>query len=42
VRELWGRYWVFAHNGNLENYAPRLHGSFHPVGRPTASARFAG
>jgi predicted glutamine amidotransferase len=19
VRELWGRYWVFAHNGNLEN-----------------------
>ena len=20
VRELWGRYWVFAHNGNLENF----------------------
>ena len=32
VRELWGRYWVFAHNGNLKDFAPRLHGSFRPVG----------
>lgn len=32
VRELWGRYWVFAHNGNLVNYQPRLHAAFHPVG----------
>ena len=32
VRELWGRYWVFAHNGDLKDFAPRLHGSFHPVG----------
>lgn len=22
VRELWGRYWAFAHNGDLEGYAP--------------------
>lgn len=32
VRELWGRYWVFAHNGDLKNFHPRLHGSFRPVG----------
>ncbi len=32
VRELWGRYWVFAHNGDLKDFRPRLHGSFHPVG----------
>jgi glutamine amidotransferase len=32
VRELWGHYWVFAHNGDLKNYAPRLHGPFRPVG----------
>jgi predicted glutamine amidotransferase len=32
MRELWGRHWIFAHNGNLENYAPTLDGSFMPVG----------
>ena len=32
VRELWGRYWVFAHNGDLKDFAPALHGSFKPVG----------
>ena len=32
VRELWGRYWVFAHNGKLEGFAPRLHSHFRPVG----------
>ncbi len=40
VRELWGRYWVFAHNGNLENYAPRLHGSFKPVGQTDSELAF--
>jgi len=24
---------VFAHNGNLADYAPRLHAGFHPVGQ---------
>jgi predicted glutamine amidotransferase len=28
VRELWGRYWVLAHNGDLKGFAPRLHGAF--------------
>jgi predicted glutamine amidotransferase len=32
MRELWGRYWVFAHNGNLVNFHPKLHANFHPVG----------
>jgi glutamine amidotransferase len=40
VRELWGRYWVFAHNGNLENYQPRLHSSFKPVGQTDSERAF--
>lgn len=31
-RELWGQYWVFAHNGNLPQFRPTLDGSFTPVG----------
>ena len=40
VRELWGRYWVFAHNGDLKNYAPSLHGSFRPVGTTDSELAF--
>lgn len=40
VRELWGRYWVFAHNGDLKDYAPRLHGGFHPVGQTDSEQAF--
>ena len=40
VRELWGRYWVFAHNGDLKNYAPKLHGSFRPVGNTDSELAF--
>ena len=40
VRELWGRYWVFAHNGDLKDYAPRLHGNFHPVGTTDSERAF--
>jgi glutamine amidotransferase len=32
VRELWGRYWVFAHNGDLKDLDLPLHGQFRPVG----------
>ena len=32
MRELWGRYWVFAHNGDLKDFRPRLHSTFRPVG----------
>lgn len=40
VRELWGRYWVFAHNGNLVGHAPRLHASFRPVGETDSELAF--
>ncbi len=40
VRELWGRYWVFAHNGDLKALAPRLHGSFRPVGTTDSERAF--
>ena len=40
VRELWGRYWVFAHNGDLKDFHPRLHGSFRPVGSTDSERAF--
>ncbi|MES2974502.1 MAG: class II glutamine amidotransferase [Pseudomonadota bacterium] len=40
VRELWGRYWVFAHNGDLLDFHPRLHGSFKPVGTTDSERAF--
>jgi predicted glutamine amidotransferase len=40
VRELWGRYWVFAHNGDLHHYAPTLHGHFRPVGDTDSERAF--
>jgi len=40
VRELYGRYWTFAHNGNLVDHAPRLHGAFRPVGQTDSERAF--
>lgn len=40
VRELWGRYWVFAHNGDLQDFHPRLHASFRPVGTTDSERAF--
>lgn len=40
VRELWGRYWVFAHNGDLKEFAPTLDGPFHPVGNTDSELAF--
>ena len=40
VRELWGRYWVFAHNGDLKNFAPELNGPFRPVGNTDSELAF--
>ena len=39
-RELWGRYWIFAHNGNLTNFAPALDGGFFPVGDTDSELAF--
>ena len=40
VRELWGRYWVFAHNGDLQGFAPRLHAAYRPVGDTDSERAF--
>ncbi len=40
IRELWGRYWIFAHNGNLLEFAPGLDGSFRPVGLTDSERAF--
>ena len=40
MRELWGRYWVFAHNGDLKHFQPRLHGAFRPVGDTDSERAF--
>jgi predicted glutamine amidotransferase len=40
MRELWGRYWVLAHNGDLKGFMPRLHGSFRPVGDTDSERAF--
>lgn len=39
-RELWGEYWVFAHNGDLLDYAPELTGCFQPVGTTDSERAF--
>lgn len=40
VRELWGRYWAFAHNGDLRDFHPKLHAAFHPVGNTDSERAF--
>lgn len=40
MRELWGRYWIFAHNGNLPDFAPDLDGSVLPVGNTDSERAF--
>lgn len=40
TRELWGRYWAFAHNGTLTDFTPKLSGRFTPVGDTDSEAAF--
>ena len=40
MREQWGRYWIFAHNGDLENFSPVLDGSCLPVGNTDSERAF--
>ncbi len=40
VRELWGQYWVFAHNGDLKEFDPVLHGPYRPVGNTDSERAF--
>jgi predicted glutamine amidotransferase len=39
-REMWGRYWIFAHNGTLKNFEPKLHGRHLPVGETDSELAF--
>lgn len=39
-RALWGRYWAFAHNGNLEGFRAPEGGIFQPVGETDSEAAF--
>ncbi|WP_216936457.1 MULTISPECIES: class II glutamine amidotransferase [unclassified Acinetobacter] len=39
-RELWGRQWIFAHNGDLHDYFPVLSGRFTPVGNTDSERAF--
>ena len=40
VRELWGRYWIFAHNGTLKDFAPPTGDFFRPVGTTDSERAF--
>ena len=40
VRELWGRQWIFAHNGDLLNFNPELTGRFQSVGDTDSELAF--
>jgi glutamine amidotransferase len=40
VRELWGRYWIFAHNGTLEDFAPPAGRVYRPVGTTDSERAF--
>ena len=44
LREMWGQYWIFAHNGNLLNFAPELekteHRFYTPVGTTDSERAF--
>jgi len=40
TRELWGRYWTFAHNGQLSDYQSLETGRFQPIGSTDSEVAF--
>lgn len=40
IREMWGQYWIFAHNGELKEYAPEPGLYYRPVGTTDSEAAF--
>jgi predicted glutamine amidotransferase len=40
MRELWGRHWIFAHNGDLNDYRPDISGVYQPVGTTDSELAF--
>lgn len=39
-RELWGRYWIFAHNGDLPDFYPKSGKFYNPVGQTDSERAF--
>ena len=39
-RELWGRYWIFAHNGTLDNFSAAVDTPYRPVGATDSEMAF--
>lgn len=39
-RELWGRQWIFAHNGTLSDFSPTLSGACLPIGETDSELAF--
>ncbi len=40
MRELWGFYWIFAHNGNILDFNPKVLGPYVPVGTTDSEKLF--
>lgn len=40
IRLAWGQQWVFAHNGDLKNFQPELHGDYQPSGDTDSELAF--
>nr|WP_293765338.1 class II glutamine amidotransferase [uncultured Aquitalea sp.] len=40
MREMWGQYWIFAHNGDLKTFQPTPGCHFNPVGTTDSEAAF--
>ena len=40
MREMWGEYWLFAHNGHLKNFFPAQGGSYRAVGNTDSERAF--
>lgn len=40
MRELWGRYWIFAHNGDIPSFQPQFEGLYLPVGSTDSERAF--
>lgn len=40
IREMWGEYWLFAHNGNLQHFYPEVGDYYRPVGTTDSERAF--
>jgi glutamine amidotransferase len=40
LRELWGRHWIFAHNGDLQDFDPAMSDLYQPVGTTDSERAF--